>query len=312
MRQIPTDNNRTGGRKAIARRGVTARARRRRRRMILFYLFTFFLVIAAAVTLSLTVLFRIDTIRVENTSSYSQEEILEACGIQTGENLFLADVDGAQKRVDEKLPLTGRVSVTRKLPATVVVTVEEPVVSAAFEQDGKYILLSDEEKVLQITDTQPSGCPVVAGLTLKDPQAGKKAKASDEKALAAFEKVTETLEKCQLFDDITRIDVGDIYQMMVVYQGRIRILLGTSNDLETKINAAKKIVEQELGEDEKGELDVSLTRDLKKAYYNADSVASSQSSQEESSQSSQSSEASSSEASGNSSAQESSSEKEAE
>ena len=91
--------------------------------------------------------------------------------------------------------------------------------------------------------------------------------------------MTETLEKCQLFDDITRIDVGDIYQMMVVYQGRIRILLGTSNDLETKINAAKKIVEQELGEDEKGELDVSLTRDLKKAYYNADSVASSQSSQ---------------------------------
>lgn len=307
MRQIPTDNNRTGGRKAIARRGITARARRRRRRMILFYLFTFFLVIAAAVILSLTVLFRIDTIQVENTSSYSQEEILEACGIQTGENLFLADVDGAQKRVDEKLPLSGGVSVTRKLPATVVITVEEPVVSAAFEQDGKYIVLSNEEKVIQIADTQPSGCPVVAGLTLKDPQAGKKAKASDEKVLAAFEKVTATLEKCQL-SDITRIDVTDIYQMMVVYQGRIGILLGTSNDLETKISAAKKIVEQELGEDEKGELDVSLTRDLKKAYYNADSVASSNSSQAESSQESQSSETSSSQTSGDSSTQESSAE----
>ena len=267
MRQIPTDNNRIQGRKAIARRGVTARARRRRRRAILFYLLTFFLVIAAAVVLSLTVLFRIDNIRVENTSGYSQEEILEVCGIQTGENLFLADVDKASQEIDEKLPFTGGVSVTRKLPASLV---------------------------------------VVAGLKLKDPKEGQKAKAEDEKTLAAFNKITSTLESCQL-SDITRIDVSDIYQMMIVYQGRIRIVLGTSNDLETKISAAKKIVEEELDEKEKGELDVSLTRDLKKAYYNADSVASSESSQEssseESSEESKASESSSSETSEASSSQ---------
>lgn len=306
MRQIPTDNNRIQGRKAIARRGVTARARRRRRRAILFYLLTFFLVIAAAVVLSLTVLFRIDNIRVENTSGYSQEEILEVCGIQTGENLFLADVDKASQEIDEKLPFTGGVSVTRKLPASLVVTVEEPVLSAAFEQDGKYIVLSNEEKVVQIADAKPDGCPVVAGLKLKDPKEGQKAKAEDEKTLAAFNKITSTLESCQL-SDITRIDVSDIYQMMIVYQGRIRIVLGTSNDLETKISAAKKIVEEELDEKEKGELDVSLTRDLKKAYYNADSVASSESSQEssseESSEESKASESSSSETSEASSSQ---------
>lgn len=306
MRQIPTDNNRIQGRKAIARRGVTARARRRRRRAILFYLFTFFLVIAAAVTLSLTVLFRIDTIRVENTSAYSQEEILEACGIQTGENLFLADVDKASQEIDETLPYTGGVSVTRKLPATLAITVEEPVLSAAFEQDGKYIVLSNEEKVVQITDTQPSGCPVVAGLKLKDPKEGQKATADDAKTLDALNKITKTLESCQL-SDITRIDVSDIYQMMVVYQGRIRIILGTSNDLDTKISAAKKIVEEELDEKEKGELDVSLTRDLKKAYYNADSVASSENSQtsssEEASEESKSQEGSDAEASETSSSQ---------
>lgn len=282
MRQIPTDNNHIGGRKATARRGVTARARRRRRRMVLSYLITFLLVIGAAVTLSLTVLFRIDTIRVENTSSYSQEEILEACGIETGENLFLADVEGAQKQLNEKLPLSQEVSVTRKLPATVVITVKEPVVSAALAQNGQYILVNDEEKIIQITNSQPEDCPVVVGLELKDPKAGKQVQVSDEKTLKVFEQLTKTLETCQL-NDITQINVEDIYQMMVVYQGRIRIVLGTSNDLDIKIKAAKKIVEQELDENEKGELDVSLTRDLKKAYYNADSTASSESSQEESS-----------------------------
>lgn len=291
MRQIPTDNNRTGGRKAIARRGITARARRRRRRMILFYLFTFFLVIAAAVTLSLTVLFRIDTIQVENTSSYSQEEILEVCGIGKGENLFLADVEEAQCRIDEQLPFSGRVSVSRKLPATLIVNIEAPVLSSVFKQDGQYIVLSDEEKIVEITDTLPEGCPLVTGMKLKDPKVGKQAQAEDKKVLETYQELTETLEKCEL-SNITEIRMEDIYQMTVVYEDRIRILLGTSNDLQTKISAAKKIVEQELSETEKGELDVSLTRDLKKAYYNADSVASSQNSQAESSQKSSSSDSS--------------------
>lgn len=303
MRQIPTDNNRTGGRKAIARRGVTARARRRRRRMILFYLFTFFLVIAAAVILSLTVLFRIDTIQVENTSSYSQEEILEICGIDTGENLFLADVEGAQNRIDEKLPFSGRVSVSRKLPATLVVNIEEPVLSAVFKQDGQYIILSDEEKIVEISDTPPEGCPLITGMKLKEPKVGKQAQVEDEKVLNTYKQLTKTLEKCGL-SNITEIRMEDIYQMTVVYEDRIRILLGTSNDLETKISAAKKIVEQELDESEKGELDVSLTRDLKKAYYNADSVASSENSQAESSQESQTSESSSTETSSSESAEE--------
>lgn len=291
MRQIPTDNNRTGGRKAIARRGITARARRRRRRMILFYLFTFFLVIAAAVTLSLTVLFRIDTIQVENTSSYSQEEILEVCGIGKGENLFLADVEKAQSRINEQLPFSGRVSVSRKLPATLIVNIEAPVLSSVFKQDGQYIVLSDEEKIVEITDTLPEGCPLVTGMKLKDPKVGKQAQAEDKKVLETYQELTETLEKCEL-SNITEIRMEDIYQMTVVYEDRIRILLGTSNDLQTKISAAKKIVEQELSETEKGELDVSLTRDLKKAYYNADSVASSQNSQAESSQESSSSDSS--------------------
>ena len=79
MERVP--GNQPGNRRQ-ARRGITARARRRRRRAILFYCVSFLVVIAAAVILSLTVLFRIDTIQVENTSRYSQEEILEIQKIQ--------------------------------------------------------------------------------------------------------------------------------------------------------------------------------------------------------------------------------------
>ena len=104
MRQIASENNGARRRSAVGRRGLTPKAKRRKLRMVLFYVGTFLLVITAAIVLSLTVLFRIDSIEVDNSSRYSSEEILKACGIEDGENLFLADVEGARKKIDQALP----------------------------------------------------------------------------------------------------------------------------------------------------------------------------------------------------------------
>ena len=46
-------------------------------------------IIAAAITLSLTVLFKISTIEVTGTSRYSVEDIIKESGISEGNNLFL-------------------------------------------------------------------------------------------------------------------------------------------------------------------------------------------------------------------------------
>ena len=266
MRQIPSENKRIRGRGAVARRGISPRARRRKRRAIFFYCFTFLFVIAAAVVLSLTVLFRIDTIEVNNTSRYSEQEILKACGIEEGQNLFLADTQTAARNIDQKLPYSGGVRVSRKLPNSLVVTVEEPVVSMAFEQDGQYVVVSKENKILEIVSKAPEGVQLITGMKLQKPASGKKYQPADEKTEEAFLQLQEALNAASL-DHITKIDVTDIYKMTVEYDGRIQILFGNVNDLSLKISSAKKIILEELGEDEQGELDVSLTRDLKKAYY---------------------------------------------
>ena len=62
--------------------------------------------------------------------------------------------------MDRKLPYAGNVRVERKLPATLQITVEEPVLSAAFEQDDSYILVSQENKILEIAQAAPAGCLV--------------------------------------------------------------------------------------------------------------------------------------------------------
>ena len=278
-RKKPTETRRRRG--GTVRRSVTARARRSRRRMILFCCITVLTVIVAFVVLSLTVFFRVDSIHVSNQSTYSDSEIVRLCGIEEGENLFLVDAGNAKKTLDKSLPLSGGIRVEKKFPATIVITVQKPVVSGAFEQDGQYVVVSDEKKILEITDEKPTGCPLIQGYELVSPKPGNPVQAKDEKTRDTFELLTRSL-KAGEFSPITRIDVGDIYSMMVEYDGRIRVLLGNSNDLDLKVAAAKKIVEGELESDEHGELDVSLTRDLKKAYYNADSSQEEESSESES------------------------------
>ncbi len=279
MRQVPSENKKIKGRGAIARHGVSSRAKRRRRKVILFYFLTFVLVISIAVVLSLTVLFRINTIQIENTSSYSEEEILEACGIEKGQNLFLADVDGAQENINRQLPYSSHVEVKRKLPDILQITITEPEIAQVFEQNGQYLLVNDENKIVAIRQSAPKNCLLVSGVTMENPKEGSPFSAKDQDVGKIFQQVKDTLDTVGL-ENITQMDLQDPYQIMVEYEGRIRIQLGNSNDLQMKLAAAKKIITQELSSDEKGELDVSFTRDLKKAYYNADSQNSSNSDSE--------------------------------
>ena len=104
---------------------VKAKAKHRKRNLILFYLSIFVVIIAAAITLSLTVLFKISTIEVTGTSRYSVEDIIKESGISEGNNLFLINKDYAVQNIKEKLPYIGEVTISRKLPGTVSISVSD-------------------------------------------------------------------------------------------------------------------------------------------------------------------------------------------
>ena len=149
------------------------RRRRKRRRAILFYIATFLLVVVAAVTLSLTVLFKIDTIQVTGTSRYPAQQIVQISGIVRGENLFLAKTKEARASIERELPYIKSAKVSRQLPATIVIHVEDDTASGAIAYEGRYALLGSSEKVLEFADTVPEGITLVKGLELAKAEVGK-------------------------------------------------------------------------------------------------------------------------------------------
>ena len=87
----------------MARRRHSNRRRRRGNFGFLYKLLSV-LVICAAVVMALTLFFRVDTIRVTGTERYTEDEVIEASGIQLGDNLFLLNKYEAARSIAEQLP----------------------------------------------------------------------------------------------------------------------------------------------------------------------------------------------------------------
>ncbi|QAT50141.1 FtsQ-type POTRA domain-containing protein [Caproiciproducens sp. NJN-50] len=260
---------RRGNDGAPSRAGIRAENRRRRRRraLLIFYFFLFFTVVSAAVAVSLTVLFKIDTIQVGGTSRYTQEQIIGACGIKKGENLFLAKTRQSEKQIQARLPYIGSVKVRRKFPARISIQVAEAQVCGAVESSGKYVVLGDDFRVLEMADKLPQSCVLIRGITLKSPKEGKTAEFADKSLQSSLTEVERALKSNGL-KNITGVDFSSTSKILLTYEGRVTINLGMPSDLDYKISFAKKLFDDgEIKSTEKGTLNLSTAGDNDTAYF---------------------------------------------
>lgn len=259
----------TNARDAAALRAEN-RERRRRRTLRLFYLFTFLLVIAAAAALSLTVLFKIDTIRVTGTSRYTQDQIIAASGIRKGDNLFLTKTKDAGQKVLNQLPYVGSVKVARALPATIEITVGAEAACGAVPYNGKYAVLGNDLKVLEIADNLPNGCALIKGVELQKAASGAKAVLKNSSQADAFQNTVTVLNKNE-FTGITQMDFTSLSKILLTYQNRVVIDVGLPDNMDYKIRYAKNLFDTgKIKSTEKGTLNLSVAPENDTAYFDPD------------------------------------------
>ena len=138
------------------------------------------LVVGIGVVLSLTVLFKVETFRIENmdgstpanTGIYTEDAILGALGVPVGENMFQFSAAQKEKSMVVSLPYLERVEIRRRLPSTLVIRVEPAVETWCAQSDSGWLTLSDGLKIMAIGETQPEGLPALLGLDIEAPVAG--------------------------------------------------------------------------------------------------------------------------------------------
>lgn len=275
----PRRRKKAGGRKRpesgpARRRQMTRgemRRRRRRRRWLAFFFVVFLM--AVGFILSVTVLFKVKHIVVENldkttpanTGIYTEDAILGALAVPLEENLFGFSAAEKQAEMELQLPYLETIKVRRRLPDTVVVQVAPATESWCAKTDSGWAILSDGLKVLKVQTDQPADLPVITGLGVNAPTAGRFLSLTTEAQSEQIADLMEQLYAQDLAGSCTRIDMGLGTDAYFVYDGRIKVLLGTFNNLDYKLSVAALLLKNESGEylssTDRGTLDVSSQLD---------------------------------------------------
>ena len=107
--------------------------------------------------------FRVDEVLVVGRAETAHGDLLAALALARGSPIFAFDADAARARL-EALPWVRRASVTRMLPATVVVRIEEREPLALWQYQGRFALIDREGHVILRQGLERFGhLPVVVG-----------------------------------------------------------------------------------------------------------------------------------------------------
>ncbi|MDR1068514.1 MAG: FtsQ-type POTRA domain-containing protein [Clostridiales Family XIII bacterium] len=187
--------------------GGPAEPPKRRRKKHHFLRFLIFIAVLAGLYLfAASEFFAIDTIDVTGNSRYTAEQVEEMSGITSGGNLFKTRMSKAEKRIAED-PYIKSVSIKRKLPRTVVITVKERIDGFCVLFDEKYYLLDSEGVVLSASDTPPN-VTLVEGLAVTEAAQGQKISVEKNLLLADTIRFLDVIRSNGLY--FKRVEASDL------------------------------------------------------------------------------------------------------
>lgn len=239
QKKIVSSDTRQRKKKQLSRnekRQKDTKRRKKRNKLRKFFIWLSVAIVIAAVgvVLSLTAFFGIENITVSGNSRYTEEEILNQCIINTGENLFLADTKSASEMLELNLPYIYTAEIKRKLPSTIELVITEAEPSYYIEnKDKTFILLDDNFKVLEIGAEKGSGIAVKKA-KVTAASAGRQIEFENHDTGECLKKLSQAVRD-NYIDEITAIYSNNISDNYVVYDNRIEFKLGTCDDLEHKI-----------------------------------------------------------------------------
>lgn len=200
----------------------------------------------------------IKQIEVRNISTLSPWQVEQLAGISRGMSLLKIDLGQIKSRLEaDKRVLTA--TVKRKLPSTLVITIEENVGVAAIPYFSNWLEVDQEGRVLAVTTQFASlNLPVVTGLKQAVAKVGDKL--SDEIGWAAAAACLAAMP-ADLSSEISEINVSDPNKIVLYSRDPLRIVVGDKNNLETKFSALSSMLTR-IRADQKesfssGQLDVS-------------------------------------------------------
>ena len=235
--------------------------RTRKKRNALFAPLSF-LIICAALVFGLSVFFRVSTIEVEGNSLYTAEEIIEASGIEQGDNLFFINRFTAISRIFSKLPYVEKAVINRSLPNRLVIVVtESQAIACVAAEDGTWAIDRGCKLLSKVGGDELRGLIRIEGLTPIAPEAGQVIAPGEAESpkVSYLSAILTQIDTLGLRDNISYIDISGISNPSFDYLGRFTVKLGSFENTEYKFQCLLSAVDA-LSEGDRGTLDLSIDK----------------------------------------------------
>lgn len=194
--------------------------------------------LTAAYILARSSIFEVREIRVEGNNSLTREKIISVSGINPGENIFKIDLKSSAEKL-KVIPAVKSVDMSRKLPSTVEIKVEERKPRALLPVQGGFIQVDDEGVYLQKGDVVSNQLPVLTGVSFNVPPPGGQIKS--EALGTALEVVKEIPPG--LLPQLSEVNI-DGSQVVAYTLDGIQCRLGIAADMKQKGEVFMKVLNE--------------------------------------------------------------------
>ena len=224
--------------------------------------------VVAAIVFGVAIFFKVSTIEVQGNAIYSAEQIIEASGIEKGDNLITVNKSTAAGGIIAALPYIESVSIGRTLPDTVGIEVKETDATFAVTTDTNTVwLINPSGKAIEKVNTLSSEeYSQLLGVTINNPAAGQKVTAVNQANLDAALAVLSALDGTGITEHIASLDVTKDYDIVLWYGDQYEIRLGGTEQLDYKVQYLSAILGK-LSDYQQGTIDLTLSGEEKTATF---------------------------------------------
>lgn len=256
MKDVIKSDGYKGQYKTMNGRRVKVDRQKRRNNMSGYYALAIVLGAVILLVLCMTWVFNYDVenIKINGVTLYTNEQILVVGGVADGGNLIRTDTDLIEERLTQNLVYIDKAEVKKKYPSGLEINVTEAVKAADIEYKGQYYVLSESGKLLECGNTERNeNIALVKGIELKSLNPGEKLQATDVMKTKILNQLIELTYEMN-FENITEIDLSDRTDIILKYDDRITIYIGSSVDMDYKLKYIKTVIDERLSDNYRGTL----------------------------------------------------------
>lgn len=201
--------------------------------------------------------FTVKDIKVEGNLYVSEEEILDISGVYKGANIFSIKTGKAAR--DLKVhPFIMDAKVTRDLPSTIVIHVNERELVGYIPFMGSYLLVDSHGKVVSATpDIAVQSIPTFEGVKVKDFTIGEILQVENPEVFGKMNYISGYLTKYLSKYIPVVANIEDLEDIKINLNNRFVLKIGSMDNLAYKLKYGNTILEKLYGKEVSGELDLT-------------------------------------------------------